>query len=377
MASEVPLLPQPREFQPSPPVSPKQVADWYSVNSTPTTGWNGPREGTTTTNPTPVIKAPTPSTHSRTDSAWQNTGQPTGSGEPQVGELLFQAPLASESFQILEPRQASGDLFSCTRELRLYELLETDLYRTTRRLKFLPGEDANPADRLEFWLPLADTAVVRRGADVIISWSDCNQLESYATVNGSTPYSRVYRRMKPNNTLLIHFETAADARNFACQISEPRKAKASPRGWSVNLSPYATFGTWGFDNNGNAQKYNVSPEVMYTVQGFDGLAGSDGPSRGLLVKADNDLTASTSRIYWLPPAIDIKLGLEYTSDHAESKPSVSLMDLSVAGYKSNVQRVHVSNSSKPGVCQEVELSPCSVSWRFENIHGKCHIPQTS
>jgi hypothetical protein len=286
------------------------------------------------------------------------------------GELVFQAPLTSDSFHVLEPRTPSEQPFFCARSLRLYDLLKTDLYQTTRRLVFLRSEDADIAERQEFWMPLADTAVVRRGGLVIISWSDCNHLESHATMNGITPHSRVYRRMRPNNALLIHFALAEDARVFASHIKEPREAKSSLRGWPINLSPYATSGAWGFNADYNIRKFSVSPEVTYTVQPFDYQTPiGNGPSLGLLVKADNDLTTSTSRMYWLPAAIDIKLGMDYTSDLTESKPSVILMDLFVAGYKSNVLRVHSSERNRIGACQEVGLSTCSVSWRFENAHG--------
>jgi serine/threonine protein kinase len=369
--SEIPALPEPRQSQSSPPVSPRhRTSRWVSVNSTPTTGWRGPDEGITTADPLHATRVRTESTHSRVDSARLNAGQSKISEGPLEGELVFQAPLTSDSFQILEPRRHLEEALLCARSLRLYDLLKTDLYQTTRRLVFLRSEDADIAERQEFWMPLADTAVVRRGGLVIISWSDCNHLESHATMNGITPHSRVYRRMRPNNALLIHFALAEDARLFASHIKEPREAKSSLRGWPINLSPYATSGAWGFNADYNIRKFSVSPEVTYTVQPFDYQTPiGNGPSLGLLVKADNDLTTSTSRMYWLPAAIDIKLGMDYTSDLTESKPSVILMDLFVAGYKSNVLRVHSSERNRIGACQEVGLSTCSVSWRFENAHG--------
>jgi hypothetical protein len=288
---------------------------------------------------------------------------------------VFQASLTPESFQVLEPQASSEEPCFHARSLRLYDM-GTELYRITRRLVFLPSEDADLAEGREFWMPLADTAVVRRGALVIISWSDCNHHESYTAVNGITPHSRVYMRMKPNNTLLIHFASPSDARNFASHISEPRKAKAALRGWSINLSPYAISDAWGFDATGETRK--GSALVNYTVQPFDcHLAGHHGPSRGLLVKGGSDLTTSTSRLYWLPPAIDIKLGMDTKSEHTDPRPIVSLMDLLVTGYKSNIQRVHNFEKDKVGVFREVELSKCSVSWRFETPHGDYHLRRNS
>lgn len=332
--------------------------------------------GTLMTNSLPIARIPTQSTrstHSRVDSARQNIGRPTGSGG-SYGTPIFQATLASESFKILEPSAISGEFFSHTRLLHLYELARTDLYRTTRRLVFLLGEDYDHIAEQEFWMPLCDTAVVRRGARVIISWSDCNHYVKHETVNGITPHSRVYRRKEPNNTLLIHFATEASAHDFATQISEPRISETDLIRWRVNLSPYATSGGWGFDAAGNVQKYSVSPEATYTVQAFDcHPVGNHQLSRGLLVKAHDDSITSTSRIYWLPPSIDIKLELTSTSYPTASKPSVSLMDVFAAGYKSNIRRVHNSEKDKVGACQEVELSACSVSWRFETPDGRCHL----
>jgi len=381
MGAEVPILPELRRHQGSPPVSPThspthRTSGWVSLHSPAST--RRQEGGVTATNSLLATRIRTQSTHSRVDSAQQTTGQSTISGGSFEGELVFQAPLTSDSFQVLEPRTPLVDALFSARSLRLYDVLETDFYRTTRRLVFLRSEGADIAERQEFWMPLADTAVVRRGGLVILSWSDCNHHESHPTVNGITPHSRVYKRMRPNNALLIHLATAADARVFASHIKEPRNAKAAPRGWPINLSPYATSGAWGFTADYNIQMCSVSPEATYTVQPFDDqTAGSHGPSRGLLVKADNDLTPSTSRMYWLPLAIDIKLGMDYTSDPTEKKPSVVLMDLSVASYKSNISRVHNSEKDKVGVCQGVELSTCSVSWRFENAHGKIQLYRTN
>ena len=46
------------------------------------------------------------------------------------------------------------------------------------------------------------------------------------------------------------------------------------------------------------------------------------------------------------------------------------MDVFAAGYKSNIRKVHNSGIDNVGVCQEVELSACSVSLRFETPRGK-------
>ena len=306
----------------------------------------------------------TQSTHSRADSAQQNTVQLTDGRGSYEGTRIFQAPLTSESFRILEPGASSEEPLSCTRLLRLYERVETDLYRTIRRLVFLLGERHDLIEEKLFWMPLCDIAVVRSEARVIISWSDCNHRVSHETVNGMTPHSRVYKRKEPNNTLLINFVTEVDARNFAVQISEPCIPKTDLIPWPVSLSPYATSGAWGFDTTGYFQKYSVSPEVMYTVQAFNyRLTKTNESSRGLLVRARDDLIASTSRIYWLPPAIDFRL-LDLGS-----KPSVSLLDVFAAGYKSNIRKVHNSGIDNVGVCQEVELSACSVSLCFETPRG--------
>lgn len=373
--SEVPILPEPRRSQASPPAPPTRgTSGWVSFNSPATTRLQQLEGGTAITNPFPATRIRTQSTHSRADSAQQNTCHSSGSGGSHGATLVFQAPLTSESFEILEPTASSEEHLSCTRLLRLYELVATDLYRTTRRLVFLCSEDAGTAERREFWMPFADTSVVRRGAQVIISWSDCNQLESLRTVDGLTPYSRVYKRLKPNNALSIHFENVFYAREFASQISKPRRANSEPRGWSANLSPDAVSDAWGFHiTTGEAKRDVVSPgPVYYTVQGIDCYtAGINKPPCGLLVSADDDLTTSTSRIYWLPPAIDIKLG-----PGTESKPSVEITGLSVASYKSNVQGVYKSEKDKAGVCQDVELSPCSVSWRFQSSSGKYYLPHS-
>jgi hypothetical protein len=366
--SEVPILPEPRRAQASPLAPPARgTSGWVSFNSPATTRSQQLEGGTSFTNPFPATIIRTQSIHSRTDSAQPNTGHSSGSGGSHGATLIFQAPLTSESFKTIEPRVSSEESLSCTRLLRLYELVATDLYRTTRRLVFLCNEDDGPAERREFWMPFADTAVVRRETRVIISWSDCNQLESLRTVDGVTPYSRVYKRLKPNNALLIHFEDTVDARNFASHISTPRKANPGPRGWSASLSQDATSDAWGFDATGEIKRDTVcTGAVYYTVQGIDCYtAGINIQPRGLLVSADNDLTTSTSRIYWLPSAIDIKLGPD-----TESKPSVEVTELSVAIYKSDVQAVSKSEKGKAGSFLKVELSPCTVSWRFQSFSGK-------
>jgi hypothetical protein len=373
----VPILPRPRQLQaPSPVPDPRNT--WDSINSPPTTGWLGPQGGVSTNISLNVIGPRPRSTVSPVDRARPrpDTGQSTTIRRPHDGVLVFRASLTPESFQVLEPRAPSEEPFVCARSLLLYDL-GTELYQTTRRLVFLPSEDADSAERREFWMPLADTAVARRGAHVIISWSDCNHHESYNAVNGITPHSRVYRRTRPNNTLSIHFESPSDARDFASEISEPRKAKAALKRRPINLSPYAISGAWGFDaTTGDIQK--CSALVNYTVQPFDcHLNGRHEPSRGLLVKGGDDLTTSTSRLYWLPPAIDIQLGMDKKSENTEPRPVVSLMDLFVADYKSNIQRVHNWEKNKVGVFQEAELSKCSASWRFENVQGKFHFYQTS
>jgi hypothetical protein len=373
--SDVPNLPIPRQLQASSPLShSRNTAEWESLKSPPTTGWPG-REGARTIDSPGVARARTRSPTSPVDSARQNTGRPTISKGFHHSVPVFQASLAPESFQVLEPQASSEEPCFHARSLRLYDM-DAELYRITRRLVFLPSEDADLAEGREFWMPLADIAVVRRGAIVIISWSDCNHHESYTAVNGITPHSRVYMRMKPNNTLLIHFASPLGARDFTSHISEPRKAKEALRGWSINLSPYPISGAWGFDATGVPRKCSVL--VNCTVQPFDCHPASNrGPSRGLLVKGGSDLTMSASRLYWLPPAIDIELGMDKKSDHTDPRPIVSLMDLFVTGYKSNIQRVHNFEKDKVGVFQEVELSKCSVSWRFENLRGDYHLRRNS
>jgi hypothetical protein len=164
----------PHQLQvPSPLPNPRNTSEWESI---PTTKWPGLEKGAETATLLPAKRVQTQSTYSRADPTQLNASQQTTDEGPLGGELVFQAPLTSESFQVLEPLPYSEEPLFCPRLLRLYDLPGTDLYQTTRRLVFLrsAGEDASSAGRQEFWMPLADIAVVRRGGSVIISWSDCN-----------------------------------------------------------------------------------------------------------------------------------------------------------------------------------------------------------
>lgn len=294
------------------------------------------------------------------------------------GALVFKAPLTGVSLEVLQGQPSSGDPNASVQALRLFELRETYLYRWTRRLVFLPSVESSLSEGLDFWIPLADIAIVRKGARILISWSDCNHEQPHEPVDGRTLHSRVYKRMEPNNTLLIHFTTEDDASAFSTKISKPCDMALWLRDPAIALCWYATEGAWDFvdgsdsakESNDTARKLSRPPKVPHTVQSFDFPAiDSRTKVRGLLVNGYNDAAMSTSRVYWLPPAIDIKLAQDYPNGPEVPKPSVKLTCLLAANYKSNVQKVSFSEKDKTGVCAAVELSRCQVSWCFENSHG--------
>lgn len=272
--------------------------------------------------------------------------------------------------QFLEGPAESQETISRFATMRLYEFRSENVLHSTRQLMFLPNVQSDLSDPLSIWLPLADTSVEQHEAQLLLTWSDCNHhVTDFA--NGRTLHSRIYKCREPNNTLLIHFASESEARQFAGKVHSPSETQLLAQSDPIALSPDATEIRWGFTSNGELMQHSTPAEAAHTVQIIEDSASAlRTNARGLLVKGQDATVASTSRIYWLPSVIDLVLGTDDSNTSGQSKPSVLVSGLQRPDYKSSVQNVHHSQKDVQGKCHHVELAVCCVSWCFKFIDGK-------
>lgn len=294
-------------------------------------------------------------------------------GESHPGTLVSTIHLSQQSMQILQGREPATETTSRFASLRLYELRDADILMSTRQLAFLRTDQPSLSDAVTFWLPLADTSVQQNDEHVLLSWPDCDHhVEDFA--NGKTLHSRVYKRNAPNNALLIHCVSSEEAHDFACKLHAPCEEQLTFQNDPIKLSSDPVDSQWTLTDSGEATEDTAQTEASHSVQ-FFGYPTLKQPakSRGLLVRGCNDSTSSTSRLYWMPAAIDVTLGLHGTGGSGQPKPCVILDGLLFANYMSGVRNVHHSRKHDEGTCQAVEPAVCRVTWCFDFNDGKQYL----
>lgn len=117
-------------------------------------------------------------------------------------------------------------------KIQIYETLPEDpskantqmpmIWWITRRLviSYLSG---NPGIRRcsSFWVPLADLQFTSSGTEVILHWSDCNQITKKRSGNYRRFYDWLYNPKQPNNSLTIRFHNTNDVEQFLDVIRLP------------------------------------------------------------------------------------------------------------------------------------------------------------
>ncbi|KAF2265059.1 kinase-like protein [Lojkania enalia] len=72
-----------------------------------------------------------------------------------------------------------------------------------------------------FWLPLADLQYTLIGTEVVLWWSDCNQMTGRQSGNYGQHYDWLYNAKQPNNTLTLRFSDRNDAQIFIDSVRLP------------------------------------------------------------------------------------------------------------------------------------------------------------
>lgn len=314
-----------------------------------------------------VTKPRTDSSSSQVQSAHRRSESTLNRRVSAADTLVFEAILNENPLQILQGNPSDGTFATATSVLHLYESRKTDLYLSTRRLVFLiSGSDSVG---LDFWLPLADITIERRDTHVLLSWSDCDH-DSQEKADGTTLHSRVYSRTHLNNTVLIHFWSVENAREFTMKMNQPCDGMLSLRDSPIDLSPYPAQSAWTLTENDEAMRNSMPDRVTHTVQAFDCPdINNRSTKRGLLVRGRDDTAASTSRIYWLPEMIDMMLGTEVEGSFSRLEPGINLIGLLAVDYKSDVQGVRGYQAPKHGSCASAEYSKCHTIWTFISLEG--------
>lgn len=78
------------------------------------------------------------------------------------------------------------------------------------------------------WLPLADIQYACQGTQVILRWSDCDQIKEQRQGDSNLIYSRVYEPEKPNNEVNIVFNDAMAAQKFIYVVTHAESDTAIP-----------------------------------------------------------------------------------------------------------------------------------------------------
>ena len=330
----------------------------------------------------PHIPSPqVPSPSSPVDSARHSNHTHDDDGL-QYGTLVFTTRLA-RPVQILEIHGVLGTSGQELDNLRLYEAInKEDLGFSERHLVLRTSHQSDNSDDRAFWLPLADISVERSQSYVLMSWSDCSHLRERSE-NGKTYYSRVYMRLNPNNALSLCFETTKDACNFVSKLHTPFEDLVTGPSTriKIKMTPTSYPDSWTLmedkELRDRVAARNSTPASKtwqwHTVEAFRLSATKGRPQRrGLRVKGDEDTVRSTSRVYWLPVAIDLVLPSKGDSNPPEPKLDVTLFGLDAANYLSDVQETSFSQPGDVGAnvkMSKVEYLPCAVRWKFESSEG--------
>ena len=105
--------------------------------------------------------------------------------------------------------------------LQVFETLLEQTWRRTRRLELSrSAADNNSSLKTSLWLPLADIKLRSLSEnEVLMEWSDCNQIHRYKTGDHGRFEDRVYKRT-PNNQIKLRFRDPGDVENFeSCMLS--------------------------------------------------------------------------------------------------------------------------------------------------------------
>ena len=228
-------------------------------------------------------------------------------------------------------------------EVHLFESQAERPWKTTRRLCVGRPLRSGTVSYTVFWLPLFDIRIVLSNDWLIFSWSDCNHDQARRPKDYEEKHDRVYKRSRPNNTLLLRFQEQEDTTKFASVMHSPGTDQAQfqlPK--SIQLL---------------AERDVVQP-----------LAFKEGTTlvKGFMIKSRDFSQPSTLRLYLLSQPVDISLETQRSSP-------ISLYTLWIRGvqmpnYISDKRGLHQRNTAI-GHCDRVDLEPVEVNLAFGDTTG--------
>ncbi|KAK3116122.1 hypothetical protein LTR53_003858 [Teratosphaeriaceae sp. CCFEE 6253] len=266
--------------------------------------------------------------------------------DAQEGEsIVFEAAIQTESgAQVIlggETSKKSTTSGEAPSRVRLFHTAGRTHWDVTRRLCFSLSASSRATLHTSLWLPLGDIRLVAEEADVVLTFSDCNQDFGHHSYNYEELHDRVYKRMEPNNTLLLQFADRVDAARFADILRGP-----SPDLLARQQSPDPIL--LGHDDM-----------VAHPFE-FPGREGSS-TDRGIVVRGASIDEISTSRLYVLPGEVDIVMPAEIPGP--EDLWTIIIKYMQIPTYVSDKRKLHQRDTAI-GHFSKVELEAVEVEWAF-------------
>ncbi|KAH7112932.1 kinase-like domain-containing protein [Dendryphion nanum] len=265
---------------------------------------------------------------------------------------IFNAPFLSSIIERIVP---TTDI--CTKcemgenKVQIYESTPDDantrgsqmplLWWVTRRLviSYLSG---TPEMRRcsSFWVPLADVRFASTGTEVVLRWSDCNQMTQRRSGNYSQHYDWLYDPKEPNNSLIIRFNDKDEAQHFMDVVRLPYEDGITVRqGRKVDVSDTQELHTFEVGRRG-IRNYRVAT----------------------LTTLENSFANSKLFVQW--PELDIDIHIPRYPTTTGYQLIVQLNNVSTPTYHSDIRGEPSVDHKKIGRFQKAHLLKSSFMATF-------------
>ncbi len=144
-------------------------------------------------------------------------------GEVQLCRELLESYRSRDEIVDAHPathRQRMDDSYAAC-ELSLYDFCPEDSWKTTRRLVLSSDPSTTKPWCTSHWLPLSRVQVQVQTEEVVLMWSDYQQLDERSNGEYGVWYSYLYRPNKPNCSVTLVFKDPNAARSFVDLILQP------------------------------------------------------------------------------------------------------------------------------------------------------------
>ena len=273
--------------------------------------------------------------------------------EPRPGEVrIFRAVL--ESYQsrdaVVDTKKTSSrprlnDSYAAC-EASLYDFCPEESWKTTRRLVLSSDPSTAKPWSTSHWLPLCKIQVQMQAREVVLRWSDYQQLDEKTNGEYGFLYSYLYQPQKPNCSVNLVFRDSETAVSFVDTILRPFETPIKTQ----HLDLLHSFGSSSVSQSGAVYRLHDINEA------------SNKGRLAIVVTSNGSNLIQVTNVYFVHRDVDFVL-------ENNKRYSINFPELKVPDYRSSVQEFARRPDEE---FEEPEFAGVEVTNESAHIDFSCH-----